>query len=304
MIFAAVSLALVLWDLFAGKRRRRIRRGLLKQIEGLGSNRHVRLLHSKPGSRTYKNLKARLKQAGGGMSPEGFQTVTYLLPAAAVILAIAARYTNALNSLAHMDKLRAIAEKVGNPALAHVSMRIGGQEWVLYLAIALIFHRLPYGALKLLISYRNARGYRETVMLQTYTIMMLKAGKSVKQILLSLYERAKVYRAPLEAAVNGYSADPEGTLERLKCETGHPNFEKICIALRQALDSDREVALRYLEGHRMLGKELNRINRRERNARKSIVGVLLMIFPLLAFLMVGGYPWFVYSVKLLDMVPI
>jgi nitrate reductase NapE component len=64
------------------------------------------------------------------------------------------------------------------------------------------------------------------------------------------------------------------------------------------------LSLRYLENHRTLGKELNRINRRSKNAKKSVAGILMMIIPLLALLIVGGYPWFVFSMKAIDNVPI
>ena len=302
MILLSTALLLVITDLLSQKKKRRIRNiSLISRLEEISRKKFIKWMHDKPNSEHYKKLKKQIKQAGFNVSPELIQFLSYVLPAIMFIFILAIKYTNMLNAMMNIEQLRKVAERIGDSAIAEVNTEI---NWALVLAGAFVFHFLPRGVLKAVGMFRGAKSHKEVIMLQTYTIMMLKTGKSVKQILITLMDRGDIFKASLEKAVNNYSHDPQSALKELKEDAGNKDFEKLVTALEQALKADRQISLKYLENHRVLGKELNRINRRGRNAKKSVVGLLLMIFPLIALLLVGGYPWFIFSLKVLDEIPI
>jgi len=292
------ALALVVVDLASQKKKRRIRNiTFLSKLEEASRKKYVKWMHDKPNSRKHKALQRKIKQAGLRISPEAIQLISYILPAVMFVFILAVRYTNMLNAMMNIEQLKRVAEILGDSSIAQVDTKV---NWALILAMAFAFHYVPVGVLNLLIIFRSVKREKEVIMLQTYTIMMLKTGKAVKQILVTLMDRSDSFKLYLEKAVNNFSQNPTLALKELKEEAGHKDFAKIVVALEQALKSDRQISLKYLDTHRTLGKELNRINRRGRNAKKSIVGLLLMIVPLLALMLVGGYPWFVYALKVID----
>jgi hypothetical protein len=194
----------------------------------------------------------------------------------------------------NLEQLKAVAKKIGKEDIAKVNTSV---NIPFLLIVALISHKAPEWVLNVIISYRNAKGHKEVVMLQTYTIMMLKAGKSAKRILISLMERAKLYKEPLEIAVNSFSKNPDKALKELEESVGNKDFKKLCVALQQTLNYDREISLTYLQNHRVLGRELHKLNRKSKNTKKSLFGMVLLIVPLLAFILVAGYPWLLFSLN-------
>ncbi|KXG73728.1 hypothetical protein [Thermotalea metallivorans] len=263
----------------------------------------IQLLQDKPESRKYKNLQSDLKKAGLRISPEAFLAITYIFPLVVVFLLIAIKYTNVINTLVNIEKVREVAENLNKPEIAQISLKITSTGWIFLLISALIANMLPKWVLKLIIEIKKGLGEKEILMLQTYTIIMLKVGKPVKQILISLYERASAYKEPLELAINTFSSDPNLALQTLKNSVASEGFGKICTALEQSLNYDRTISLAYLENHRILGKEINKQLRIRKNTRKKIIGVLLMIFPLVALLAIGSYPWLIFTLKQIDNVP-
>lgn len=302
VVLLSLALLLVIADFLSRKRKRRIRNiSLIKRIERISQSKYVKWMNDKPETKRYKKLDIMIKQAGFDIRPEAVQFISYILPLFAFMFIIAIRYTNMVNAMMNIEQLRAVAKKIGDSSIADINTEI---NWGLILAVAFSFHFVPKGFLKLIGGFKAQKAQKEVVMLQTYAIMMLKTKKSVKEILITLMDRSSVLKHPLERAVNNYSNNPKKTLKNLREEVANNDFQKIVISLEQTLKSDRELSLRYLENHRTLGKELNRINRRSKNAKKSVAGILMMIIPLLALLIVGGYPWFVFSMKAIDNVPI
>ena len=302
MILLSIALVLVIVDILSQKKKRRIKNvSFMNKLEKTSHNKYIKWIHDKPNSKKHKNMKKQIKKAGLSISPESIQFLSYILPAIMFLFIVAIRYTNILNAMMNIDQLEKVAKTLGDSSIAQVNTTV---NWGLILAGAFVFHFLPIGVIKGLGIFRTAKAQKEVIMLQTYAIMMLKTGKSVKQILITLMDRSITFKNSLEKAVNNYSHKPQLALKELKEDVGNKDFEKIITSLEQALKSDRQISLKYLENHRVLGKELNRINRRGRNAKKSVVGVLLMIIPLLALLVVGGYPWFIFSMKVIDQVPI
>jgi len=296
------AVLLVLSDVVMSRRKRRIRNyPLLLKFDETSKSKYVRWLHERPESKGHKKLKKLIKESGLKVSPEAVQLFSYLLPGFMFAFFLAIKYTNVLNTITNIEELRKVAEIVGDSSIAQVNTEV---NWALILSAAFAFHYAPRGMLKILALYRSAKSQKEVLMLQTYAIMMLKTGKSVKQVLITVMDRSTVFKGPLEKAVNNYSYNPQLALKDLRQEVGNKGFEKLVIALEQAINSDKEISIRYLENHRVLGKEIERINRRGKNARKSMMGILLMIFPLLMLLIVGGYPWFVFSLKVIDDLPI
>jgi hypothetical protein len=302
VVLLSIALLLVIVDILSQKKKRRIRNvSLVNKLEKTSRNKYIKWMHDKPNSKKYKKIKAQIKQAGFNISPELVQFLSYLLPAIMFLFIIAIRYTNMLNAMMNIDQLKKVAEVLGDSSIAQINTKT---NWGLVLAGAFLFHYVPTGVLKVVGTFRNAKSQKEVIMLQTYAIMMLKTGKSVKQILITLMDRSDTFKAYIEKAVNNYSHNPQLALKELRENVGNKDFDKIITSLEQALKSDRQISLKYLENHRVLGKELNRINRRGRNAKKNVVGILLMIIPLLTLILVGGYPWFIFSLKVLDEVPI
>lgn len=298
----SIAFLLVIADIFSKKKKRRISNvSLGKKIERISKSKYVNWMNDKPDSKRYKKLNSQIKQSGLEVKPETIQFISYILPLIAFLFIMAIRYTNIVNAMMNIEKLQRVAKSIGDSSIADINTNI---NWGIILTVAFSFHFVPKGFLKLMAGFRATKAQKEVVMLQTYAIMMLKTKKSVKEILVTLMDRSSALKKPLERAVNNYSNNPKNALKSLKEEVSNNDFEKIVISLEQTIKSDRELSLKYLENHRKLGKELNRINRRSKNAKKSVAGILMMIVPLLALLIVGGYPWFVFSMQAIDNVPI
>lgn len=303
IVFLFLAFLLLLLEVISRKKGKRSIKNIsfISKIEKVSKSSYIRWMHNKKSSKSYKKLKRAITQAGLSLSPEMVQFISCILPFIIFTFLLAIRYTNILNTMANINELQKVAEALGDSSIAQVNTKI---NWGLISVIALISYYLPRWILKLLGGIRNFKAQKEILMLQTYTIMMLKTNQSVKQILITLMDRTKMYKKPLEIAVNNYSENPHKAIQNLRGDIGNKDFDKITNTLEQVLKTDRKVSIKYLENHRVLGKELNRINQRTRNMKKNVIGILLMIIPLAMFLAIGGYPWFVFTLKTMGDLPI
>ncbi|GEM_PF-792696 len=249
--------------------------------------------------KSYRVLQENLTHLGIGVTPEFFNAFSFVaaLIAAAVVLVLELIYK--LNLISNMEELKEAAKILNDPSLLEVSFNYG-----IIVITMIIMIILPRRILKLIVSVKSLMEENEVIMLQTYTLMMIKAGKPIKQILVSLMDRSKMFKNILRKAVNTYSKDPNSALREVRESTSNKGFEKTIRALEQALVHDRDVSIIFLRNHRKLTKELKELNRVKKNSMKSIISTLLLIIPLLAFAFIAGYPFLVYSMKMLDNVPI
>ena len=239
-------------------------------------------------------------KAGINRSPDLIKLLSYLIPLLMFLILLMIKYTNILNAKLNIDQLRQVAEVLGDENIARIDEKVNYGN--LFLA-SLPFYFLPTVVLKFLAIFRSIKSQSEVLMLQTYAIILLKTGQSVKQILIVLLDRSTLFKPYLEKAVNSYSQDPIAALKTLKESTPNKNFEKIVMSLEQALRLNRSTSIKYLETHRNLGKELNRINKRTRDSKKKMIGVLMLVIPLATLMAVGGYPWLLFSLKVMNGMP-
>ncbi len=298
-LITAIAIVLISLGFYFKPKRKKRPRTLIGILNTSSKNKIFKIFKVNPASKKAIQTQKLLIEAGFNIEYETFQRIRYVFPVFVFILLIFFKYTNLLNLALNMEKLKEAAEILENGKIAELNF---GINWSLFLIISVLSYFLPMVLLKILAAYRQTKGEKEVLMLQTYAIIMLKANKSVKNILISLMERATVFKPQIQRALSSYSADPNGTLKFLKEEVNHRGFEKIIIALEQSLNKDNEISLKYLNNHRRLGKELQKIKMEESNTKKDVIGILLMIFPLLSFLAVGAYPWFIYVIRLLTKV--
>lgn len=298
LIPLSMAIILLISSLYPKGKRRVRKTSLWNTIVQISQNKWIKKILYPPDHKEYKAMENKLKQSGfGHIKPEVFQTIKYLFPFIFTGIFVIIQYTNVLNTLANIEKFQEVANTIGDYEIStEVSI-------ITTFGYCLLAYFIPDLILKLIILFRSTRGEKEAIKLQTYAVMMLKANRPVKQILTSLMERAVVFKEPLTVAVNSYSSNPEKSLDELKNRVAQPQFEKICISLIQALNNDKEISVHYLQSHRVLGRELNRINKQKKNMQKNIIGLLLLIFPLLAFALISFYPWLVYSLRQLNSVP-
>ncbi|MGD9568157.1 MAG: hypothetical protein AB7V48_07485 [Sedimentibacter sp.] len=248
-------------------------------------------------SKSYKSLKKDLIGAGLNVSPELFNVSTMFLAVISVIVVVAVSYINKINLIINMDQLNAAAEALGMPELTEVNFNIS-INLVLYTFLAMLF--LPRGILKLAGKFKLILEENEILMLQTYALMMIKANKPVKEILISLMNRSRMFKGILRKAVNTFSDDPDEALRNARESTGNQGFDKIIRALEQALNYDRNVSLQFLKNHRNLTKELGALNNIKKNNTKAMISTLLLVVPLAALAFIAGYPFLNYAIKMLN----
>lgn len=238
-------------------------------------------------------LQCLIIKAGIDIKPEVIKLFQYLLPIIVFALIILVKYTNIANAMLNMEQLKEVAQYLNDDSFTKIDTNVdfGGA-----FLISLLFYFVPMLILKAMSYVRALKSQEEVLMLQTYALMMLKTSQSVQQILIVLNERSKIFKPYLELAVKSYSQDPKETLKTLK-KVEDKGFEKIIISLEQALDKNREMSFKYLEKHRVLTKELNKIEKKAKDSQKKVVGILLLIVPLMIFAIIGGYPWFMLSLK-------
>lgn len=248
----------------------------------------------------YLKLQHDLLQLGMG-TPEYFKALNLIVAIISIIVVVLFGYVYKLNMLVNIEDLKVAAEAIGKPEIAQIDFSINIKAIALTVIVLLV---LPRQLLKVAVSIKALMEENEVLMLQTYAMMMIKAGKPVKLILISLMDRSNLFKAVLRKAVNSFSEDPSKALQVARENTQNKGFDKTIRALEQALNHDRDVSLIFLKNHRQMTKELKALDRVRKNSIKSIVSTVLLIVPLLAFAFIAGYPFLVYSMKILDNAPI
>lgn len=296
LIFLIIALVLLVIDLVNNKKKDRLSKSysFLDRLKRLSKNKFFKLFQDKPQSKSYKKLKNDLIGAGIQISPEVFKTFSIIFTFFIVVCCILIKYLNIVNTIINFEQIKIAAERLNKPELLEISLQL---NWISLLVIVLISYLIPYGVLKLIVLIRKGMSEKEVLKLQTYTIIMLKTQMPTKRILVCLHERADLFKEPLKIAVESFSTNPNKVLQDLKNSVKNENFKKIIISLEQNLNNDKKTSLIYLENHRKLGKEISKQLRIRKNTKKQLIGVLLMIAPLAAFLAIGFYPWLVYTLK-------
>lgn len=264
-------------------------------------NKKLSIIQYKKGSQRYEELKMSLKKAGWNITPESYQTITILIPLIIVLLYIISIMLNYINLMANMEEMQKVAELLQDSSLLDIKLNIKLVNFLLVWFVSFfIIKSIP----KIKISLRQVTSQKETLILQTYTIMMLKTEKPIKEILISLYERAKIFRPYLQQTNNKFSTDPNKALTELKDIVPNDNFKKICISLQQSLNNDKKLSVTYLENHRFLMREVNKQLRMRKGTKDQILGMLLMIFPMLICISIIGFPLLMYTIKSIETIPV
>ena len=263
-------------------------------------NKKLSKLHYKKDSKQYRDLQQKVINAGIRTSTETFQSIKIILPFAAVVFYILFKILNYVNLSLNMNELAEAARVLNDDSLLNISLNINPSGIIFIGAVAFL---LPDLMLKFMAKMRTGLSKKESLILQTYTIMLLKTSKPVKQILISLYERADYFKPVLEKAINKFSASPEGALEELKNSAPQNDFKNICIALQQALNGDRKLSVIYLQNHRNLAREVNKQIRIRNQTKNQGIGIILMMLPILASIAIVGYPWLVYTIRAIGQIP-
>ncbi|WP_326910691.1 hypothetical protein [Sedimentibacter sp. MB31-C6] len=260
----------------------------------------TKAFETKNKGRRYKRLQQDLLQLGLG-TPEYFKALSVVITFFSIIVVVLFNYLYKINMFINIDELKIAAEAIGNPEIAQIDFSIDINS-ILFTVILMLI--LPRQLLKIAVAVRVLMEENEVLMLQTYAMMMIKAGKPVKLILISLMDRSKLFKGVLRKAVNSFSEDPSKALQIARENVSNKGFDKIIRALEQALNHDRDVSLIFLKNHRQMTKELKALERVRKNSMKSIISTFLLIIPLLTFAFIAGYPFWVYSLKVLDNAPI
>ena len=286
--------------LLSFKKKKKIKRKVNFQDIETKLNNSLRLFQYKKGSKEYQNLEKKLKIAGINLKPETYCSLNFLISVCAVVIFVVFRIFGYFNKLVNIDMITKAAEVLNDPNLLDIRLSVSLPD---VLIVFLIAYALPNIIIKITGILRRAAAEKEILLLQSYTVIMLRTGIPVKEILYNLSLRAKIYRPDIDMAVKKFSTNPESTLKELKESSTNNNFRKTCIALEQALKTDKDFSLAYLEKNRTITREINKQYRLRKNKRNEIIGTLLLIFPLLMLVAIGAYPWIIYILGLLNNIP-
>jgi len=274
-------------------------RNNIKIIDKLSSK--LSKIQYKKDGKNYRELQQKIRNAGFHISPEIFQTIRLTLPLAVIVFYILFEVINYINLQVNIKDLTEAAKILNDETILNIHININGLVIILIVFVTLL---IPDLIIKFMAEIRTISSKKESLILQTYTIMLLKTAKPVKQILISLYERADFFKPQLELALNKFSADPDKALAELQNSAPQNDFKNICIALLQAMNSDRKLSIMYLENHRNLAREVNKQIRIRNQTRKQGLGVLVMMVPLLLTIAIVGYPWLMYTIKAIGSIPV
>ena len=264
-------------------------------------NNKLSRLHYPKNSKKYEEIQQKIKRSGIYLSPESFQTIRLILPSVIIVFYVLIKVINYINLKLSIEELTEAARILNNKAILNIHFNI---SMSVILLIGLVTFIIPEIILRLMIRIRTRLSKRKSLILQTYAIMLLKTNKPVKQILISLYERADSFKPILETAINKFSFNQVAAIEELKNSAPKKSdFINICIALRQAIDSDRGLSIIYLENHRKLSREVNKQIRIRDQTRNQGIGILIMMIPLLVSIALVGYPWLMYTIKAVYSIP-
>ncbi len=296
VIFLMISIIVLVLTIKPKKKlKRRKDKGLLESL-----NNKLSKLYYKKESRKYYKLKQKIVKAGLTMSPETYQTVRLILPVVIMVIYIFFKMINFINLKISAENLTEAAKILNDESILNIRLNINFLTVLIIGLIALFLQRV---VLFIMGKIRAEISKKEALILQTYAIMLLKTTKPVKQILISLYERANHFKPHLKQANERFSTNPDAALSELK-ESAQGDFINICIALQQALNGDRKLSVTYLENRRNLSREVNKQIRIRNQTRDQGIGILIMMIPLVVSLAIVGYPWIMYTLKAIKSIPI
>lgn len=297
LIFASLSVFIFLYDLIPYKKlRRKINTGRL--IDKL-TNKIIKFQY-KEGSTKYEEIKYKIKKAGLDLKPETYQIIKVILPIIFMNIYILFKIINYVNLSLNIEELRETARVLDNKKILDIYLDI---RISIVILVGILSFFIPNAVLNIIIKARKKISEKENLILQSYTIMLLKSTKPVKQILISLYDRAKIFKPYLEYAVNRFSTDENAALEELKNSVPNESFKNICISLQKALNNDRRLSIHYLENHRKLSMEVNKQLRIRKETKDQAIGMILMILPMLIAIGIAGYPWLIFTIKSISSIP-
>lgn len=259
-------------------------------------------LHYKQDSKPNVALQHKIERTGFRINPVTFQSIRFILPFVAVTFYFLLISINYVNLRLSINELEIVAKVLEDSTVLNVKFNV---NIYFILIVFLVSFLLPDLALTLINKMRASLSKRESLTLQTYTIILLKTSKPVKEILNSLYERAQYFKPSLEKANNIFSTDSKKALEELKNSAPERSeFENICIALHQALYGNRKLSITYLENHRDLAREVNKQKRIRKQTRNQGIGILILMIPLLISAALVGYPWLMITIRAIGSIPI
>lgn len=297
IIIVVIAVFIILFDLRPAKKLKI--RSNARIIDKL-NNRLLRIQYKK-GSKEYKETEIKIRKAGLDLSAETYQTIRTILPFITMMLYMLFKILNYANLQVNTEELKEAAKVLDDETILNIKLNI---NFLVVLLIGSISFLVPDFITKFLIKAKTNTGQKEALTLQTYTIMLLRTAKPVKQILISLYKRTSTFKYQLELAINKYSSDPDKALSDLKESVSQDDFKIICIALHQALNNDRDLSIRYLENNRNLAREVNKQIRIRNQTRNEMVGMMIMMIPMLLTLCIIGYPWLIYTLKSITSIPL
>ncbi len=271
-----------------------------KILESL--NNKLSRLHYKKGSDNYYKLQQKLLKAGLTISPETYQTLKLIMPVLAMITYILLKLINYINLKMGIDNLAEVARILNDESILNINFKI---DFLFVLLIGITTFLLQ-GALPFFMAkVREKANKKEELILQTYTIMLLKTSKPIKDILVSLSERADYFKPLLKTASEKFSTDQVGALKDMKNSAPQKSeFLNICIALNQSLSGDRKLSGMYLESQRHMSREINKQVRIRKQIRNQGIGILIMSIPIAISIAVVGYPWLIYTIRAIRSMPI
>ena len=305
-IYLIIGLSLILSMFFLDKKslKRFVRKDFWTQIDEISNNDLVQrlMIFSNESDNSYWKMKIRksIKEVVGKsgipmLTFIRFQTISIISSISAFVIQIFLFFGSIFNLIIHRKRLEILAENMGPKVLEMPSFNI-----LFALAIGILFYFLPLLLFKIYGIFREKKAQKEIMLLQTYTLMMLSSGKSVKYILEILLNRSDIYKSSFRKCLQEYSYNPVNAFEILKNDISLPGFTSTVNALEKSLLYDRNMAEEYLRNSRILESNLRKINLQKSNKNKQMTGTVLLILPLIAFCVVCGYPWFVMVLKLMS----
>lgn len=285
-----VSVILLLIDFIIQKRNKKI----LKSSKKLEIFKIIKRLSGKIKFKkniNYYKFEKLLKDVGLNISVDMYYLLKVICAAAVLIIIIIINYLNQLSIIINISKL----------SIYNVKLSVNISTLFMIFSIMLF---IPDLILKQIVKIKGVIAQKEILILQTYTVILIKTGKNVKEILQSLFERSKIFKHNFEYALNTFSSDPDESLGTLKESTEIKSFKKIIIALEQCLNSDRVLSLIFLRDSRKITKELSRLEKLRKDGNKRIFNTLMLVLPLAAWVAVSAYPWFLKVIKLINNMPV
>lgn len=264
-------------------------------IDRLSETVFIKALLLTPENRLYSNIESFLyKNSYPGLSNIRLQTICIVSVIISSLFYLLVWFNQSLSILLFNDKLQVLANEIGNPEIAKISMP--SSNLIIFSSLS---YFLPFLIFKTLIIVKGKNMESEALMLQSYTTMLLKTNTNIKYILTLLLDQANYYKEPLSECLHLFTIDQEKAFEKLKEKSKNIRFLSIVSALEKGLNYDRNMATQYLQNSKKLQTNLQKIEKQKRDKNKQLTGAVLLIMPLIAFAFTAGYPWFLLLQKLL-----